>query len=107
MAHDYAKGFYNSRQWKQCRTAFIAYRRSIDGGICQICHERLGEIVHHRIMLTPDNVTDPSVTLSFANLQLVCWQCHNALPGHAWGHAEQTVRRMIFDESGQPIGIAE
>ena len=111
MAHSYARAFYTSAAWAKTRSAYIAYRRSIDGGICEICHERLGEIVHHKTMITPANISDPNVTLSFANLQLVCWQCHNALPGHAWGHnealAKQRSRRVMFGENGDPIGIRE
>ena len=35
-----------------------------------------GEIVHHKIALTPDNINDPSVSLSWDNLELLCRDCH-------------------------------
>ena len=35
-----------------------------------------GEIVHHKIHLTPNNVNNPAVTLNWDNLQLVCRDCH-------------------------------
>lgn len=107
MAHEYARGFYTSAAWRQTRRAYIDYRRSIDGGVCEICRERLGQIVHHRTMITPDNINDPRITLSFDNLQLVCWQCHNALPGHSWGHAAAPRSRVLFDENGDPIGLRD
>ena len=106
MAHDYAKAFYTSTRWRQTRQAYIDYRRSIDGGVCEECGQRLGEIVHHKVMITPANINDASVTLSFNNLELVCWQCHNAFPGHAWGHEAKPEPRAIIDpETGDVIGV--
>lgn len=32
--------------------------------------------MHHKIYLTPENINDPSVTLSWENLELVCRECH-------------------------------
>ena len=37
MAKEFAKGFYNSKQWKKCREAYIAHRKAIDGGMCETC----------------------------------------------------------------------
>ena len=68
---EFAKGFYNSRAWKKCRRAYIDSRIMVDGGMCEICGERVGYIVHHKELLTPTNITDPSITLSFDNLQYV------------------------------------
>ena len=49
-------------------------------GLCERCLDRgrivPGEIVNHRIELTPENINDPEVTLSFKNLKLVCRDCH-------------------------------
>lgn len=73
---EYAKTFYKSAAWKDCRKAYAAYRR----GLCEVCLKRgiykPGEIVHHKIHISPENITDPTVTLSFDNLQLVCRDCH-------------------------------
>lgn len=104
MAKEFAKQFYQSPAWKKCRKAFISYRRSLDGGLCEICHERPGFIVHHKILLTPANINDPDVTLNFGNLQYVCLECHDRLPGH-FLYDESNFRRTIFDEDGNPIGV--
>ena len=37
---------------------------------------RTGEIVHHKIELTPENIHDPSISLSHDNLRAVCRECH-------------------------------
>ena len=76
MAKEFAKSFYNSKRWKQCRTAYIAHRRAIDGGLCETCHDVPGYIVHHKIELTPDNINDPDIALGFANLKYDCHVCH-------------------------------
>jgi 5-methylcytosine-specific restriction endonuclease McrA len=78
MAQEFSKKFYNSKVWKECRASFIAYRISIDGGLCQTCGKELGKIVHHNnVWLTPDNINNPMVTLNHANLKYDCQTCHN------------------------------
>ena len=37
MAKEFARAFYNSKRWKDCRRAYIAKRISIDGGMCETC----------------------------------------------------------------------
>lgn len=73
---EFAKAFYSSKAWKDCRAAYKKYR----GGLCEKCLERglysAGVIVHHKTHITPDNIDDPNVTLSFDNLQLLCRDCH-------------------------------
>ena len=74
---DYAKRFYKSKKWQQCRAAYIT---SV-GGLCERCQTRgivkPGLIVHHREYINPDNITDPEVLMSFDNLELLCMDCHN------------------------------
>lgn len=76
MAKEFAKSFYNSKTWKRCRESYIAYRRAVDGGLCESCHEAPGYIVHHKIELTPDNINDPDIALGFGNLKYDCHVCH-------------------------------
>jgi len=38
-----------------------------------------GEIVHHKIHLTPENIHDPKIALNFDNLQLLCRDCHGKI----------------------------
>ena len=91
---DYAKSLYKSKAWQKTRDA---YARSV-GGLCELCWEkgvlRPGEIVHHKIHITPENINDPSITLSFDNLQLVC-RDH-----HAMIH-DRRQRRYKVDELGR------
>ena len=77
IVKEYAKHFYKSKQWHDCRKAFISERTIIDGGLCQRCHERMGYIVHHKIHITPQNINNPDITLNFDNLEYVCHDCHN------------------------------
>lgn len=77
MAKEFAKRFYNSKRWERCRAAYIAYRKSVDGGMCETCKEEPGYIVHHKEELTPENINDPDITLNFRNLKYDCHICHN------------------------------
>ena len=86
MAKEFAKAFYKSKAWQMCRRSYIAHRVLIDGGMCEECHNELGYIVHHKTPLTPDNINDPSVSLSHGNLSYVCKACHDAEEGHGVGH---------------------
>lgn len=92
---DFAKGFYKSQAWKRCRAA---YARSV-GGLCERCRERgiirAGEIVHHRIHVEPETITDPHVLLDWGNLELVCRECHAQL------HSSKEGRRYRLDEMGR------
>lgn len=95
---DFAKGFYTTDPWLSVRKAFIAERTRIDGGLCQECGDDLGYIVHHRIELTPNNIADPYICFSFANLEYVCLNCHNKIYGVC-----APCEKMKFDEAGEPI----
>lgn len=77
MAKIFAKPFYDSKEWQRCRAAYISHRKSVDGGMCETCHEKPGYIVHHKIELTPENINNPDITLGFENLKYDCHECHN------------------------------
>lgn len=99
---EWAKKFYASDAWHQCRASYIAYRRTADGGMCEVCHESPGFIVHHKILLTPTNINDPDVSLNWKNLQLVCKACHDKI--HEYGGREiQRNRKIIFNRNGDPM----
>lgn len=34
--------------------------------------------MHHKVRLTPANLNDPAVSLNWANLELLCDDCHKA-----------------------------
>ena len=73
---EFAKAFYKSKAWQRCRDGYAA---SV-GGLCEDCLAkglyRPGEIVHHMVELTPENINDPAVALSWSNLRLLCRDCH-------------------------------
>lgn len=100
MAKEFAKGFYNSKAWKKCRTAYIAHRVAIDGGMCETCHEVPGYIVHHKEELTPENINNPGVALNFNNLKYDCHVCHNK---ENKKEEIDGLVKMDFDEEGNMI----
>lgn len=71
------KQFYKSPAWEKARRAFIEYRIAIDGGLCQVCGEELGKIVHHTIWLDDENCNDPSISLNQELFLYECQTCHN------------------------------
>ena len=89
---DFAKAFYADSAWKKTRAQYAA---SV-GGLCEDCLSRgivtPGEIVHHKITLSPDNINDPDVTLNWDNLELLCRDCH--------AKAHGSKRRYKADEMG-------
>lgn len=70
------------------------------GGLCERCLKKglivPGEIVHHKIHITPDNVNDPAVTLNPDNLELLCRDCH------AEEHTDRR-KRYKLDDLGRVI----
>ena len=68
--------FYKSKTWQACRDNYL---KSV-GGLCEKCKAKglivPAEIVHHKIHLNANNITDPSITLNPANLEALCRQCH-------------------------------
>ena len=82
--------FYKSDRWKVARAIKIA---SVNG-LCEECG-RVGNEVHHIIHLTPDNVSDPTISVNQENLKLLCNECHNKVHGRFQGRA-----KYYFDEDG-------
>ena len=97
MAQDYAKAFYTSAAWLKTRRGYFKYR----GGLCERCLAKglyvPGIIVHHKIHITPENIGDPSITLNFDNLELVCRDCHADV------HSAKEGKRFIIDENGRVV----
>lgn len=95
---EYARQFYSSKAWQRTRTAYTKARR----GLCEVCLSKgivkPGEIVHHKIHLDPKNINNPSITLDWNNLQLVCRDCHAAIH-----ELNQRKRRYKIDECGRVI----
>ncbi len=100
MAKKWAESFYKSNAWRRCRGAYIAERIAIDGGVCEVCREQPGYIVHHIKPLTPKNINNPDIALSFSNLRYDCKECHDREEVHAF--VTHKKGRCVFDSSGQP-----
>jgi len=107
MAKDYAEWFYHSQAWKDTRAAYIVYA----GGYCERCRREVEQkkrslqdmkpikIVHHKKYLTPENINDPAVSLSFDNLEGLCDEHHNR------EHKASEGQRYRFDEHGHPVPL--
>ena len=95
MAQEFASRFYKSQAWKKCREEYARQHKYL----CENCLEhglyRPGEIVHHVIPLTPENIEIPEITLSFSNLRLVCRDCHAAEHD-----TKKKFRRFVVDSCG-------
>lgn len=91
---EFARAFYLSKEWRKVREYIFIH----DGGLCARCG-KLGEIVHHRQHLTPENISEPEIALGAGNLELLCRDCH------ALAHAGDmpTDRALMFDENGNLI----
>lgn len=108
MAKEFAKSLYNSKAWRDCRQSYIDYRVSVDGGMCEECGEEIGYIVHHTILLTPDNIHDPSVSLNHEHLKYECKQCHDKEEKHFKPQIKShNNKRYRFDENGLIIKVDE
>ena len=104
MAKDFAKKFYKSKAWRDCRAAYISKVH----GLCERC-TKAGEIVsgyilHHITELTPDNISNADIALGHDNLEFVCLTCHNL--EHEVGHRLTATRDGLrFDSDGQLVEV--
>ena len=98
MAKAFARKFYSSKAWQDCRNEYAKRRQHL----CEDCLRRgiykPGEIVHHKIPVTPFNMNDPSITLSWDNLECLCREHH----AEAHGAKE---RRYKIDDLGRIIAV--
>lgn len=106
MAKEFSDWFYHTPAWELTRAAYIKYI----GGYCERCRCEVEQgkrsladmkpikIVHHKKHLTPENINDPAVTLSFDNLEGLCDEHHNR------EHKTKN-KRFRFDERGRPVPL--
>ena len=98
MAREFARSFYSSKVWQDCRNEYAKRAHYL----CEDCLKRgvyrPGEEVHHIEELTPENIHRPEITLSFDNLVFLCRDCHKAR------HSERARgMRYKFGENGEII----
>ena len=100
MARDFSRKFYNSKQWIKCREL---YKQSVNG-LCERCLSKgkyvLGDEVHHKIHLSPNNINNPDITLSFDNLELLCASCHSL---HHNSKYFATREDVMFNDKGELV----
>lgn len=102
MAQLWAKWFYNSIAWLECRAGYIASVL----GLCEDCRgkgiAKKGHIVHHIIELTPENIHDINITLNWDNLRYLCLDCHNKV-----NNPDVTRADVMFNEYGELVKRGE
>ncbi len=67
--------------------------------ICERCGQP-AEIAHHKIYLSPGNITNPDIALNPANLEALCMNCHNT---EHFGTGGATAAGIVFDANGNVI----
>lgn len=100
MAKDYARPFYDSKEWRKTREAYLHSRNYI----CERCGGA-ASVVHHINYIKPWNVNDPDITLNWDNLKAVCEKCHaeeHSQDLKARGSAAR-LNGITFDEEGNVI----
>ena len=93
MAKAFAKRFYSSKAWQDCRNEYAKRAHHL----CEDCLRRgiyrPGEIVHHKIELDPVNIEKPEIALNFDNLELLCRDCHAARHDQCGGRWAEVNKR--------------
>lgn len=107
MAKPWARSFYSSKTWQQCRNEYAKRRHYL----CENCLARgiyrPGVIVHHVIELDPVNIERPEIALSFDNLELLCRECHAAVHdqhGGRWAKVNEAKRAKRDASNRYTIG---
>ena len=93
MSYGEREKFYKSKAWQDCRDSVIKSK----GGLCERCLKKgevvPAEIAHHIKELDDVNVHNPSIALSWDNLEALC-RLH-----HAEAHGRKKRFRVEADGS--------
>jgi 5-methylcytosine-specific restriction endonuclease McrA len=95
----YAEKFYKSPAWLRCRKMYFNSKF----GLCERCGET-GDIVHHKKYITPNNINDAKITLSWTNLEVLCQDCHNK--EHHSNKQSVIEEGLMFDCNGDLVPIS-
>ena len=103
MAGVNMRRFYNSKQWKATRNAYLKSQH----GICERCKAKgkitAGSIVHHIDHLDEQSVFDRKKALGLDNLQLLCRPCHAEVHPELYDRNEYEPCRVKFDKNGDIV----
>lgn len=98
MAKAFAKKFYSSKAWQDCRNRYAAKC----GYLCENCLRkgiyRPGDIVHHKIEISPKTINNPEIAFGFNNLELLCRDCHAEMH-----KSYQQGRRFVIGPGGEVL----
>ena len=97
MARDFARGFYNSQKWRSTQRAYMLSKNYI----CERCG-KVASIVHHKTYISPQNISDPNITLNWDNLEALCTTCHQ---NEHFINGKVTAPGLSFDEEGNLIKL--
>lgn len=110
MAREFAKAFYSSKAWQDCRNEYMKRAHYL----CEDCLAKgiykPAAIVHHIEELTPFNIHRPEIATGFDNLRAVCRECHDehhenrgrwAKVNDARRKAKRDSERFFIDENGR------
>ena len=96
MAREFTNGFYGRAAWKNLAKY---YKKKVM--YCERCMRNgevtAGELVHHKIHLTPDNFMDITISLNEDNLELLCRNCHSL------EHSRNGNGRYYFNDNGELV----
>jgi 5-methylcytosine-specific restriction endonuclease McrA len=84
--------FYDSKQWRKLSKAFLLSKNYI----CERCGSP-AELVHHKLHLTADNMSNPAVSLNPDLLEALCQNCHN---NEHFGSGGAVLSGLAFDNNG-------
>lgn len=94
MAKAYAESFYNNSHWRKVSKAFMQSKNYI----CERCGKP-ARICHHVKHITPQNIHDPEITMSWDNLECLCQECHTR--HHLAG--KECIEGLCFNSEGEII----
>lgn len=99
MAKEWAKRFYKSKAWRECRQSYMSKVH----GLCEHC-SGIGYILDHIKELNPNNINDPNITLNHENLQFLCLPCHNTKTFQKYSPIREG---CYFDSDGNILNKSE
>ena len=106
--------FYRSKEWEAFRKVIIEDRTDPDGYVqCCMCGKPIVNkydlIIHHKTELSEANVNDAMVSLNPANVECICFRCHNKVhdrftAGHAASNTAgyKPVPKKVYIVYGSP-----
>ena len=107
MSKEFARKFYSSKAWQDCRNEYARRKHYL----CENCLRkgiyRPGVIVHHMIELDPININNPEIALNFNNLELLCRDCHADVHdqhGGRWAEVNKKKRQARDEKNRYNIG---